>query len=110
MRTFHTSVTDLRQPFSGSFTTYPYECGWADEAIYFVTAEDQTPAGAEIALRVQLSADGIRWVDEGSTLQLSGPDAGFVRLAHFGGFLRLAGEVSADHGQAVLTVRLVLKG
>lgn len=110
MKTFHSSVTDLRQPFSGSFDSYPYECGWADEAIYFVTVEDQTPAGAVIDLRVQISADGIRWLDEGTTLRLTGPSADFVRLSHFGGFLRLAGEVTGDQTHCVLTVRLALKG
>lgn len=110
MKDFHTSVTDLRQPFSGSFDTFPYECGWADEAIFFVTAEAQTPTEARIDLRVQLSADGIRWLDEGSTLQLSGPGAAFVRLQHFGGFLRLAGDVTGEQPQCTLTVRLALKG
>lgn len=106
MRTFATSVTDLRQEFRGSFETFPYECGWADEAIYFVTAEDQTPAGARIDLRVQLSSDGIRWLDEGTTLTLTGPGSTFARLTHFGGFLRLAGTTT----QCTLTVRLALKG
>lgn len=110
MKTFHTSVTDLRQSFSGSFDTFAYECGWAEEAIFFVTVEDPTPAGAEISLRVQLSADGIRWLDEGTTLQLTGPGAGFVRLHHFGGFLRLAGEITGADPRCLLTVRLALKG
>ncbi|HLT62858.1 MAG TPA: hypothetical protein VK020_16770 [Microlunatus sp.] len=106
MRTFATSVTDLRQEFTGGFSTFPFECGWADEAIYFVTAEEATPADARVDLRVQVSADGIRWLDEGTTLTLTGPGSGFVRLTHFGGFLRLAGSTS----RCELTVRLALKG
>ncbi len=108
MHTFATSVTDLRQEFTGDFDTFPYECGWADEAIYFVTAEEQTPADAKIDLRVQLSADGIRWLDEGTTLSLTGPGCTFTRLTHFGGFLRLAGSVTTY--TCTLTIRLVLKG
>ena len=110
MRSFHTSVTDLRQPFTDDFATFGYECGWADEAIFYATAEDRTPAEALIDLRVQLSADGIRWLDEGSTLQLTGPGAAFVKVRHFGGYLRLAGRVTGPEPRCVLTVRLALKG
>jgi hypothetical protein len=108
MKTFNSSVTDLRRRFSGEFDTFPYECGWADEAIFFVTVEDEAAAATTVELRVQLSSDGIRWLDEGSTLKLTGPSSGFVRVAHFAGYLRLAGVLSS--GEAVLTVRLALKG
>ncbi|HEY9294073.1 MAG TPA: hypothetical protein VIP98_22550 [Microlunatus sp.] len=110
MRSFHTSVTDLRQGYSEVIETFGYECGWAGEAIFFVTAEDATPSDAVIELRAQLSADGIRWLDEGSTLQLTGPGAGFIRLSHFGGFLRLRGTVGGVEQRCLLTVRLALKG
>lgn len=110
MRSFHTSVTDLRQPFTDDVATVGYECGWAGEAIYFVTAEDATAPGTRVDLRVQLSPDGLRWVDEGTRFALDGPSATFVRLTHFGGFLRLAGTVTGGTGTAVLTVRLALKG
>jgi hypothetical protein len=110
MHSFHTSVTDLRQVFDGDFTTFPYECGWADEAIYFVTAEDRTPSGTRLDLRVQISADGLRWLDEGTACTLEGPGSTFVRLSHFGGFLRLAGSASGPDPWCVLTVRLALKG
>ncbi|BDZ49601.1 hypothetical protein GCM10025867_18420 [Frondihabitans sucicola] len=108
---FHTSVTDLRQPFVETVETFPYECGWADEAIFFVTAETGTDESAQVSLGVQLSADGIRWLDEGSVLTLRGPASGFVRVTHFGGFLRLAGTVAGGTTNgATLTVRLALKG
>jgi hypothetical protein len=110
MKSFHSSVTDLRQPFAGTVETFGYECGWADEAIFFVTAERQTPADAEVDLRVQLSADGVRWLDEGSGLRLAGPGEEFVRVRHFGGFLRLVGVITGPDPRSVLTVRLALKG
>ena len=109
MRSFHTSVTDLRQGYSETIETLGYECGWAGEAIFFVTAEDATPTDAVIDLEVQLSADGIRWLDEGSTLRLTGPSAGFIRLSHFGGFLRLRGTVGGAARRCLLTIRLALK-
>lgn len=110
MRRFHTSVTDLRQPFRQVIETFGFECGWADEAIYFVTAEESTPTSAVIDVRAQLSADGIRWLDEGSSLRLTGAGAAFLRLAHFGGYLRLVGTVSGPEPHCELTVRLALKG
>jgi hypothetical protein len=111
MRNFHSSVTDLRESFRETITSFPYETGWADEAIYFVTAEAATPDTARITLRVQLSADGLRWVDEGATVELTGPSSTFVRLSHFGGFLRLIGEVVDDvDPTCTLTIRLALKG
>lgn len=110
MKTFHTSVTDLRVRVGESVETFPYECGWADEAIFFVTVENDTDPRAAVSLRAQLSADGIRWLDDDATLELRGPSAGFLRVVHFGGFLRLAGTVAGDSDGATITVRLALKG
>jgi hypothetical protein len=111
MKNFHSSVTDLRQEFTSVVESFPYEAGWADEAIFFVTAEPQTPPGARISLSVQLSADGIRWLDEGSVIELAGPSSAFVRVAQFGDFLRLAGTVvDENEPRCILTVRLALKG
>ncbi|MHA1564672.1 MAG: hypothetical protein ACTSX7_05105, partial [Alphaproteobacteria bacterium] len=40
---------------------------------------------------IQISADGIHWVDEGSSLAMPTQpgEVTFVRIGHFGGFLRL---------------------
>lgn len=114
MKQFYTAVTDLRRRVTGGFTTFPYEAGWADEATYFVTIEESSAGALGVQLAVQISADGIRWHDEGTTMTVPPDSAEFVRLTRFGGFLRLAGSVeSADGGpdaSAVVTVRLALKG
>ncbi|MFE7509159.1 hypothetical protein [Promicromonospora sp. NPDC057488] len=110
MRTFYTSVIELRQPFDHAIETHPYECGWADEAIFFVELHDPEP-GTGVELRVQVSPDGIRWVDEGTVLATTSTT--FARVSHFGGFLRLAGTARhADGGaaSATVSVRLALKG
>jgi hypothetical protein len=108
MRDFHTSVVEFRRTFTDRVETFPMEAGWAHEAIFFVTVEPGTPADAGARLEVQLSADGIRWVDEGSVLELTGPGERLLRVSHFGGFLRLAGSVTGP--SCTLTVRLALKG
>jgi hypothetical protein len=110
MRTFYTSVVELRQPFTGMIASEPYECGWADEAIFFITAEEEGAEFDEIDLEVQISADGIRWVSEGTRVQLAGPGLAACRVSHFGGWLRVSGTARGRDERAVLSVRLALKG
>lgn len=110
MKHFSTSVVELRQEFDEAIETHPYECGWADEAIYFIENHD-ADAGTVVRLRAQLSADGVRWLEEGT--QITVADGGFVRLREFGGFTRLVGSAQDPDGAPVavtLTIRLALKG
>lgn len=110
MKTFYTSVVELRQEFPAEIATHPYECGWADEALFFVESHDLM-AGNHIRLRVQLSPDGIRWQDEGTVLDFT--DSTFARVTHFGGFLRLVGTAVDPNNTimaATISVRLALKG
>ena len=109
MRQFYTSVVERREPFRGAFATEPYETGWASEAIYFVSVGDPAEPDLALDLHVQISVDGVEWIDEGSVLpQLSPEGRGFVKVTHFGGWLRLRGRVPEDH-EGVLTVQLALK-
>jgi hypothetical protein len=110
MRRFYTSVVELRQPFTSMVASEPYECGWADEAIFFITAEEEGADFDEIDLQAQISADGIRWVSEGTQVRLSGPGLAACRLSHFGGWLRVSGNIRGRSERAVLSVRLALKG
>lgn len=110
MKTFATTAVELRQRFEHAIETHPFECGWADEAIVFVESHDAA-ADAIVTLRVQLSPDGIRWIDEGTVLKVT--DHAMARLTHFGGFLRLVGAIVDTDGAATaatLTVRIALKG
>ena len=110
MNNFYTSVIELRQGFTSAIETHPYECGWADEAIFFVEVHEAA-AGTRVALRVQVSPDGIRWLDEGTAFEVA--DGAFARVSHFGGFLRLAGTATDIDGRTVptnISVRLALKG
>ena len=60
--------------------------------------------------QTDLHPDGVNWVDEGTAFEPMG-EAGlyFVRVRHFGGWLRLAGPVEGEGAAFKLTVRLVLK-
>lgn len=105
----YTAVVERNRAWIGPFETEPYEAAWASEAIFFVRtlAAENVPAGIEA--RVQISPDGMHWCDEGTICAVS-PEPGltFGRVAHFGGWLRLSGEIPAE-AQVTVIVYIVLK-
>lgn len=112
MRAFQTTVLERKTAVQAGFATEPYETGWASEAIYFVEVHEQS--GAALTARVQVSPDGIRWVDEGAAhVELPSSGLAYVRVAHFGGWLRLvlaaADADNAADANARVTIHLVLK-
>ena len=94
----HTYVLELNGRWVGKFASEPYEAAWAREAIVFIRtlASENLEAGARA--RMQISPDGMHWCDEGASVELA-PESDavtFCRLSHFGGWLRLVGEVPGD--------------
>ncbi len=94
-RQSHTAAVDRNQMWRGEFTTEPYESAWASEAIFFVRALHAQNIPADAQARVQISPDGIHWCDEGTTfaLPMQDEELTFGRVKHFGGWLRLAGNL-----------------
>ena len=82
-----TAIVARNEEWRGMSATEPYECGWAHEALVFVRAlkAEGMPAGGIV--RVQVSPDGMRWLDEGTTFPLPSvvDQQSFARVAHFGG-------------------------
>jgi hypothetical protein len=110
MRQFYTAVVERKREVVDQFDTHPYEAGWAREAIFFLRVEEAAGDGAGLNAKVQISADGVRWVDEGTRFaSMSSPGDCFVRVSHFGGWLRLCGEVTGAGARFKITVQLVLK-
>jgi hypothetical protein len=76
---------------TGARASEPYECGWATEAVLFLRLLKLTgdPGGAE--LQVEISADGMHWVAEGSRIKVpSAVDAvSFAKVGHFGAWIRV---------------------
>ena len=105
----HTAVVERNRVWKGAFETEPYEAAWAHEAVFFVRTVGASGPVAGGCARVQISPDGMHWCDEGTGVPLSdGPGVTFGRVAHFGGYLRLAGEL--DEGAEVkVIVYLTLK-
>lgn len=110
MNTFYTAVLERRAVMQDDFVTAPYECGWAREALFFATVEQFEGTNAQLLLRVQVSPDGLHWADEGTAFEAF-VEVGtkFVRVEHFGGWLRLHGAMSGSEPRARVTVQLALK-
>ncbi len=112
LRRSYTAVVERNVRWQGDFASEPYEATWASEAIFFVRALEVNPSGiaAAYSAAVQISADGIRWVDEGTRFNLpTQRDAvTFCKVRHFGGWLRLVGKTEPGDGIKVL-VSLALK-
>lgn len=86
-----TYVIAREEPWQGCSATEPVEAGWASEAVFFVRGMDAA-TGELPRIRVQISPDGMRWVDEGAavTVPRNKGDLEFLRVRHFGNWLRLA--------------------
>lgn len=87
-----TAVIARNEVWEGSCASEPYECGWASEAIVYIRALEAPVKLAAARARLQISPDGIRWLDEGTRLKFPArKDAlSFARLRHFGSWLRVA--------------------
>jgi hypothetical protein len=110
MKQSHTAVVERKEEFTDQFQTHPYETAWAGEAIFFLRVEELSGQSPELSAAVQISVDGVNWVDEGTTLGPIYQEGDyFVRVSHFGGWLRLSGEVWGENAGFILTVHLVLK-
>jgi len=109
MRAFQTTVLERKEAVERTLATEPFEAGWAGEAIFFVEAHEL--AGGSLLARVQISPDGIRWIDEGTArATLDGPGHAVIRVTHFGGWLRLVIDAPPGGGGATqVTVHLALK-
>jgi hypothetical protein len=107
-RQVYTAVVERNVTWQGAFATEPYEAGWAGEAIVFIRVLKGEVAGNSAA--VQISPDGIHWLDEGTYIDIPDRPEGLssARVSHFGNWLRLAGELPPGQECTVL-VYFVLK-
>lgn len=108
IRQNYTATVERNRTFQGAFATEPYECGWASEAIFFIRKLETAGPVAGTRLGVQISADGMRWCDEGTLVELSSAEVDFVRVKHFGNWLRLQGTLPEGATMRVI-ISLALK-
>ena len=107
-RQVYTAVVERNVTWEGVYATEPYEVGWAAEALVFIRCLDGGVVGRSAA--VQISPDGINWLDEGTHIPLPGQTDALTsaRVTHFGNWLRLAGKLSPGQSCTVM-VYFVLK-
>ena len=110
LRRSYTATVERNVIWNGEFASEPYEAAWASEAIFFVRALDVSSNFEGGLASVQISADGIHWADEGTTFELPRKTDAvtFCKVSHFGGWLRIIGEVPTPVEVRVL-VSLALK-
>jgi hypothetical protein len=109
MKQFYTVVLDRFQTLSGTYTTEPYETGWADEAIAFIRIH-ALDAKATIKAKIQISVDGIVWLDEGTAFDpITTAGDHFVKVCHFGGWMRMVLDI-AEGSSCKATLSIALKG
>jgi hypothetical protein len=104
-----TAVVARNETWTGDSATEPYEAGWAREAIVFVRAL-KPPTGPLPKARIEISADGMHWCEEGSQFDLPAAQDSvtFQRLSHFGNFLRVSASLPKG-SQITVLVTLHLK-
>lgn len=108
MLMFNQSVLERRVPISGPYSTYPFEAGWASEAVFFLQTEGPHPA---LRLQPEISPDGVNWTPmEGASELAANASIRALRLHNFGGWLRLTIEGATPGEPATILVHLSLKG
>ncbi len=87
-------VVERAKPLSGAWETEPYEAGWAHEAIAFIRLLD--PPQGVVTAHVEISPDGIHWTPEGTSFDpIDREGVHFVKVRHYGNWLRLSGTVES---------------
>jgi hypothetical protein len=94
----YTAVIARGEDWTDGSTTEPYEASWAREAIIMIRTLENGTLIEGAKAHVQISLDGMHWVDEGSSLDIPTKVNGvsMARLGHFGHYLRLRAEMPAN--------------
>lgn len=111
MRENHTAVLDRNVTWAGTFSTEPYEAAWAKEAMFFIRVLDRSITSSDpVYLTVEVSPDGMHWCSHTEAIEWDPrQEITQISVVHFGGWLRLVGELSEDNSLNVICY-LQLKG
>jgi len=90
MRESITAVVARGDTWSGVAASEPYDVAWAGEAVIYLRSLGAEGTPEQARAWVQISPDGIRWIDEGTMLPIPRVDeVSSARIANFGTFLRV---------------------
>jgi hypothetical protein len=108
MRQSQSAVIERGVDLDGVHETEPFETAWAGEARWYVHFLRPAP-GSEVEFRVQISPDGINWIDHEGISPLASEAVGLlsIHVDHFGHWLRLRSERKS--GSEVPTLRIYLE-
>ena len=107
-----TAIVARHDVWTGASASEPYECGWAREAIVWVRAMATAEGDLRgVQARVQISPDGLRWLDAGAAFALPRAEGeiAFARVREFGNWLRVAADLPKGASLKVL-VTITAKG
>lgn len=106
----YTAVIARGEDWIDGSTTEPYEASWAREAMIVLRTLESGTLAAGARAHVQVSLDGMRWVDEGTALDIPSEVDGIsmARVQHFGHYLRLRAEIPGS-GTGFMLATLSLK-
>lgn len=108
MLTFNQSVVERRVSVNDSYSSYPFEAGWASEGVFFIQTEGEHPP---LQLQPEISPDGINWVPiESASVMPSKTSIAAVRVQNFAGWLRLSITGASAAEPATVLIHLALKG
>lgn len=107
---FNASHLEVKKYFTEDFQTNPYEAGWASEVIFFIMVEELSGTNPSLTASVQLSHDGVEWCDEGTVSEpITSEGLHFIRVKHFGNYLRLDCKVNGDNPSFKLNIQIACK-
>ena len=90
MRESITAVVARGDTWSGVVASEPYDVAWASEAVVFLRSLGAEGHPEQARAWIQISPDGMSWIDEGSMLPIPRVDEiASVRLSNFGTYLRV---------------------
>jgi hypothetical protein len=110
MRQSQSAVMERGLELESVHETEPFEVGWAGEARWYVQFLRPAP-GSDIEFRVQISPDGLTWIDhegiEAQTTEAVGLLS--IPVTGFGHWLRLRSEQKSGNEAPMLRIYLELK-
>jgi len=110
MKQFYAAHLEVKKEFTEDFQTHPYEAGWASECIFFIMVEKLSGLTAELTAEAEVSHDGVNWAKEGSILgPINTKGLHFIRVNHFGNWLRLNCQINGTNPCFHLLVQIALK-
>lgn len=110
MRQSQSAVLERGVDLESVHETEPFEVAWAAEARWYVQFLRPAP-GSQVEFRVQVSPDGLNWIDHEGIAPLTSEAVGLLSIPvdRFGHWLRLRSEQKSGAAAPMLRIYLELK-